>query len=161
VAGLSLAAITLIPSFKSINVNDIVADIFEKTLNHGSGKYITVIALIFMIGSTFLGFLSTVRYVYGIPKNIKFLDFLRINGDGHVSPRSIILTSILCLASIFINQVSSLVELADVGLIIVLLLVASSAFIDKYKEGNISYIDGLTSGGFLTVLGLTINKHFF
>ena len=160
VAGVCLAAIVCIHDFRTTNVNDIIADIFEKTLNHGSGKFITIAALIIMVGTTFLGFLSTIRYIYGIPDKIKFLEFLKSGGDGHVSPISIILTAILCLIAVLVNQTTSLIEIADIGLIIVLLLVASSSFIEKYKDNNISIIDGLTSGGFLGVLGLAINKHF-
>ena len=73
---------------------------------------------------------------------------------------SIYILTILCILCIFINQTTSLVELADISYILILLSVALSSFIDKYKNGNISYVDGITSGGFLTVLFITIQKHF-
>lgn len=159
--GICLAAVAWVHDFRNIDINNIIAYIYDKTLHHNAGKYISFISLIFMIGTTFLGFLSTVRYIYGIPKDIKYFEFLREGGDGHVSGRSILLTAILCLSAILINQTTSLVEFADIGLIIVLLLVAVSSFISKLKTNHISIIDGLTSLGFTSVLGLIINKHLF
>jgi hypothetical protein len=47
------------------------------------------------------------------------------------------------------------------ALIICLLLVSSSACYNKFKEGVMPITDGLTSGGLLGILGLTIQKHFF
>jgi hypothetical protein len=63
--------------------------------------------------------------------------------------------------TILINQTTSLVELSDVALIITLLLVSSASLYENYKEGSIPIIDGLTSGGLLGILGLTVKKHFF
>jgi hypothetical protein len=52
------------------------------------------------------------------------------------------------------------VELSDIALIITLLLVSSSAFYERFQKGVMPITDGLTSGGLLGILGLTIQKHF-
>jgi len=161
VAGLCLAAVVWIGNFKTTNVNDIVADIFQSAMDHGTGKYITIIAIVFMLGSTFLGFLATIRYLYGIPDDLPMLEFIKQGGDGKVSNRSIAIATIASALAIFINHTSSLVELADIGLIIVLLLVSAATFVDKQKKGEISLLDGLTTGGFASVLALVLKKHFF
>ena len=161
IAGLCLAAVVWIGNFNTTNVNDIVADIFQSAMDHGTGKYITIIAIVFMIGSTFLGFLATIRYLYGIPDDLPALEFIKKGGDGKVSNRSIALITIASALAIFINHTSSLVELADIGLIVVLLLVAAATFVDKQKKGEISLLDGLTTGGFASVLVLIVKKHFF
>ena len=57
-----------------------------------------------------------------------------------------------CALAILINHTNILVELSDISLIVTLLLVASSTFIDKYKNDNVSLIDLGTSIGFLYVL---------
>jgi hypothetical protein len=160
VAGVSLAAIVWVHDFRRENVDDIVADIFQAVFHNGVSKIVTILAIVFMLSSNFLGFLGTIRYLYGIPEDYKGLEFLRIGGDGKVSNTSIILVTIASLFAILIHQKTSLVEIADIGLISVLLLVSLSSFIDKYKNKKICFMDGLTATGFLGVLGLTINKHF-
>ena len=161
IAGLSLAAVIWISDFRSTNVDDIISDIFQKAFDHNIGKYIGYAAIMCMITTTFIGFLATIRYTYGLPEQVPNLDFIRKGGDGNVSHISILIIAILCSLAIFINQTSSLVELSDVALIITLLLVSMSAFYEKYEKGWAPVSDGLTSGGLLGILGLTIQKHFF
>jgi len=161
VAGLCLAAVTYIKDFRTININDIVADVFEKIFNKDVGKVVSYFAILCMIVSTFVGFLATIRYTYALPEQMPFLKFIREGGDGHVSHISILVIGALCAFAILINQTTSLVELSDMALIICLLLVSSSAFYNKFKEGVMPITDGLTSGGLLGILGLTIQKHFF
>lgn len=161
VAGLCLAAVIYIKDFKAINVDDIVADIFEKIFNKDIGKYVSYFAVLCMIISTFVGFLGSIRYTYGLSEQIPFFKFIREGGDGHVSHISILIIGALCALAILINQTTSLVELSDIALIITLLLVSSSASYEKFKEGVMPVTDGLTSGGLLGILGLTIQKHFF
>jgi hypothetical protein len=153
VGGLCLAAVTYIRDFRTINVDNIVGDIFEKIFNKSVGKVVSYFAILCMYISTFLGFLATIRYTYSL------LD--KDSGNGRVSQTSILIIALLCLLAILINQTSSLVELSDVALIITLLLVSSASFYENYKEGSISITDGLTSGGLLGILGLTVKKHFF
>jgi hypothetical protein len=160
IGGLCLAAVVWITDFRTTNVNDIVADIFQAALDHGIGKYITIIAIVFMIGSSFIGFLATIRYLYGIPDNIKALEFIKTGGDGKVSNNSILIVTISSALALLINNTFSLVEIADVGLVVTLLLVSGASFIDKQKKGEICIFDGLTIGGFTSVLGLVIQKHF-
>ena len=161
IAGLCMAGLVWVGDFRTGDVNDIVADIFEKALNHNTGKYITMIAIFFMVSTTFLGFLATIRYLYGIPDDMPSLEFIKLGGDGKVSNISILLVTIACALAICINHTSSLVELADLGLVIVLLLVAAATFKDKIKKDEFSMIDGLTTGGFASVLGMVVKKHFF
>jgi hypothetical protein len=153
VGGLCLAAVTYIRDFRTVNVNDIVGEIFEKIFNKGVGKVISYFAILCMIISTFLGFLATIRYTYSLSD--------KDGKDGRVSQTSILIIALLCLLAILINQTTSLVELSDVALIITLLLVSSASFYENYREGSIPVTDGLTSGGLLGILGLTVKKHFF
>uniref|UniRef100_A0A6C0IGF1 Amino acid permease n=1 Tax=viral metagenome TaxID=1070528 RepID=A0A6C0IGF1_9ZZZZ len=160
VSGLCLAALTYIKDFKVSNVDDIVADIFEKIFNKDVGKYVSYFAIFCMFVSTFVGFLATIRYTYALPEKIPFLKFIREGGDGRVSHISILIIGALCAFAILINQTTSLVELSDMALIITLLLVSSSAFYERFQKGVMPITDGLTSGGLLGILGLTIQKHF-
>jgi len=160
-AGLSLAAVVYIGNFKG-NVDNIVGDIFEKVFS-GSGQYVTMAVIFIMVCTTFLGFLATTRYLYGIPS----LEFMKDGNDGsdgtkgNVSNKSILAVTIACALAILINHTSSLVELADVGLVLVLLLVAAASFFDKIKKGEFSMLDGVTTGGFASVLGMVIKKHLY
>ena len=159
-AGVCLACLYYI-DFKNDIIENALAIIFDRGILNGSGKYITALSLIFMVVTTFLGYLATTRYLYTIPEDIKGFDFIRKDGvSGNVSAISILLVTILAALAILINSISSLVEYTDIALIIVLLLVSSSAFIDKYKNNNISFIDGASSAGFFSVLILIIQKHF-
>lgn len=161
VAGVCLAAVTYIKDFKTINIDNIVAEIFEKIFNKTVGKYVSYFAILGMIISTFVGFLATIRYTYALPEQMPFLNFIRKGGDGHVSHISILVIGALCALAILINQTTSLVELSDIALIITLLLVSSATFYERFQKGVVPVTDGLTSGGLLGILGLTIQKHFF
>ena len=154
-AGVCLAALFYI-DFKNDTIENALPIIFEQAFNNNSGKYITGLSLVFMIVTTFLGYLATTRYIYKLP-----FDFLKDGASGNVSIVSILLVTLLAGLAILINSTSSLVEFSDLALIITLLLVSTSAFIDKYKKEEFSVIDGVSSGGFLFVLGLAIQKHFF
>ena len=156
-AGVCLAALVYIGNFTG-NTDNIIADIFEKVFS-GSGHYVTMIIIFIMVSTTFVGFLATIRYLYGIPEKVPSLEFIKEGGDGKVSNKSIMIVTIASALAILINHTSSLVELSDVGLVIVLLLVASATFIDKMKKGEFSMIDGVTTGGFASVLGMVIKKH--
>ena len=131
IGGLCLAAVTYIKDFRTINVNDIVADIFEKIFNKGVGKFVSYFAILCMIISTFIGFLATIRYMYRLSDKIPFLNFIKDGGDGNVSHISILIITLLCIFAILINQTTSLVELSDVALIITLLLVSSASFYEN------------------------------
>lgn len=161
IAGVCLAGIVYISDFNTTNVNDIIATIFEKAFNKHVGFYVGIIAIICMLTTTFIGYLATIRYIYGLSDKIPYLNFIRDGGNGNVSHVSILLISTLCMLAIFINQTTSLVELSDISLIITLLLVSMSAFYEKFQKGYVPVTDGLTSGGLFGILGLTIKKHFF
>jgi len=159
--GVCLACLYYI-DFKNDNIENALALIFDRGILNGSGKYITGISLIFMVLTTFLGYLATTRYLYSIPEDFEnhSLDFIRNDGiSGDVSSISIILVSLFSGFAILINSTSSLVEYTDIALIIVLLLVSSAVFIDKYKNDKISIIDGASSIGFISVLLVTIQKY--
>jgi hypothetical protein len=158
--GVCLACLYYI-DFKNDAIENALAIIFDRGILNGSGKYITGLSLIFMVVTTFLGYLATTRYLYTLPEDIKVLEFIRKDGfSGNVSAISILLVTLFAGLAILINSTISLVEYTDIALIIVLLLVSSATFIDKYKNSTVSVIDGASSIGFLSILILTIQKHF-
>jgi hypothetical protein len=154
-AGACLAGLYYL-DFKTDFIENALAIIFERGLLNNSGKYITALSLIFMVITTFLGYLATTRYIYKLP-----FDFVKDGNNGNVSSISIILVSLFALFAILINSTASLVEYSDIALIVTLVLVSSSAFVDKYtKKSEISFIDGGSSLGFIGVLLLAIQKNF-
>jgi magnesium-transporting ATPase (P-type) len=150
--GVCLACLYYI-DFKNDKIENALALIFDRGILNGSGKYITTISLIFMIVTSFVGYLATTRYLYR-------LEGFNGNTSGNVSTISILLITLFTGFAILINNTISLVEYTDIALIIVLLLVSSSAFIDKYNKKEINIIDGASSAGFLSVLILAIQNHF-
>jgi len=160
VIGLCVAAVAYLRDFRIINVDDIVGEIFEKIFNKDVGKIISNFAILCMFVSTFVAFLATIRYTYALPEKIPFLNFIKEGGDGRVSHISILIIVALCAFAILINQTTSLVELSDIALIITLLLVSSATLYERFQKGIMPITDGLTSGGLLGILGLTIQKHF-
>jgi len=154
-AGVCLAALYFI-DFKNDKIENILAIIFDRGILNNSGKYITMISLIFMVITTFLGYLATTRYLYKLPEDLKGLDFIKDNSNGNVSTISILLVTLFATLAILINHTSKLVEYTDIALITVLLLVSTSVFVDKYKKEEVSIIDGISSTGFLSVLILIL-----
>ena len=146
--GVCLACLYYI-DFKNDKMENALALIFDRGILNGSGKYITTISLIFMIVTSFVGYLATTRYLYR-------LEDFDGSTSGNVSTISILLITLFTGLAILINNTISLVKYTDIALIIVLLLVSSSAFIDKYNKKEINIIDGASSAGFLSVLILAI-----
>ena len=159
--GVCLACLYYI-DFKNDAIENALAIIFDRGILNGSGKYITGLSLIFMVVTTFLGYLATTRYLFRLPEILKEqgFDFIKGDNNNNISAISILLVTFFTSLAILINSTMSLVEYTDIALIIVLLLVSSATFIDKYKNSTISVIDGASSAGFLTILILTIQKHF-
>ena len=149
-AGTCLAFIYYL-DFKNDSIDNALAVLFGKVFSN-SGKYIIgFLSLLLMVVTTFLGFLATTRYLYSLTKSLEVLGTGE-DSKNNVSPMSIAVVFILCALAILINHTNILVELSDISLIVTLLLVASSTFIDKYKNDNVSLIDLGTSIGFLYVL---------
>lgn len=145
IAGTCIAAMVYIKDFSKINVNDIVSHIFKEAFNDNIATIVKYVAIILMTSTSFVNFLATIRYYNSITDT--------------TTNSGIFVIGLLSLGIICINHLSTLVKFADVGLILTLLCVALAVCVERYKTGEVPYIDGLSGLGLLTILGLITAKH--
>jgi hypothetical protein len=145
IAGVCLAAMVYIKDFSKINVNDIIIHLFKEAFNDDIAKVVKYGAIVLMTSTSFVNFLATVRYYNSITDT--------------TSNSGILVVGVVSLLVICINNISTLVKFADVGLIITLLSVALAVCVERYKSGETPYIDGLSGLGLLSILGLITAKH--
>ena len=139
-----IAVLVYIKDITKVDVNDIITVIFREAFNDNVATCIKYLAILLMTSTAFLNFLGTVRYYNSIT-----------NTDTY---KSILTIAFISVFIICINHILTLVKLADFGLIITLLSVSCAAFIDRYKKGEIPWIDGFSSAGLFGILALITAK---
>ena len=145
IAGASIAAMVYIKDFTKIDINDIISYIFKEAFNDSTAKIVKYVVIILMTSTSFVNFLATIRYYNSITDT--------------TTNSSILVVGLVSLLVICINHISTLVKFADIGLIITLLSVALAVCVERYKTGEIPYIDGLSGLGLLSILGVITAKH--
>jgi len=148
-AGVTLAALVYIKDFSKIDINNIISILYAEAFNTSVATVVKYAALVLMTSTVFLNFLGTIRY-YNSISGKKIED---------ISKNSIYTIACSVALIILINNVGTLVTLADFGLILTLLSVSAAAFVDRYKKGEIPWIDGLSSAGLTGVLGFITAKN--
>jgi hypothetical protein len=149
IAGVCVAALVYIIDFSKIDINNIISILYAEVFNRDVGILVKYAALVLMTSTVFLNFLATIRY-YNSMNGKKVED---------ISKKSIFTIACSIALIIFINNIETLVTLADFGLIITLLSVSAAACIDRYKKGQIPWIDGFSTVGLTGVLGLITAKN--
>ena len=108
-----------------------------------------------MIITTFVTFLATTRYLFGLGDVYKGLDFMKVVTEAKVPINAVLFTLVTAALGIIVNHKESLVRAADFGLSALLLMVAAAATKSVASQGKIPWIEGTTTVGLAGLLGLS------
>lgn len=158
VLGLCLAFIVLVDMKNLKYYDDSIGNIFGALFGSNAKYAGTYLSVIYMIVTTFVTFLATTRYIYGLGENYKILEFTRVLNEAKVPVYSVALTLLTSAVAILVNHTETLVRFADFGLSFMLLMVASAATHSVVSQDKIPWIEAPTAAGLLGLLGLTFIK---
>ena len=138
--------------------DDSIGRIFGALFGKQAGFMGTSFSVIYMIITTFVTFLATTRYVYGLGAIYKPLESMKVLNEAKVPIYAVGATLVSAAATILINHTETLVRIADFGLSSLLLMVAAAATTSVASQGKVPWIEGATTAGLAGMLGLTFIK---
>ena len=117
--------------------------------------FVTYFAVMYMIVTTFVTFLATTRYLFGLGDVYKGLDFMKVVTKAKVPINAVLLTLGTAAIGILINHTEYLVRAADFGLSVLLILVSAAATKSVASQGKIPWIEGTTTAALAGFMGLS------
>lgn len=155
VAGVALAIQEWIPGLSAAKEGNALGHLYAAFFGPGVLTPMTYLMVAFMITTTFVIFLSTTRYLFGIGEKFSSLSFLKEVNAASVPYNTVALVGIVAAAAIFINHTETLVRISDVGIILLLGLVSAAVAMTDFGEGSLlsAALNGTTAAGFTGLLG--------
>jgi len=155
VLGICLAFVTSVDMRRLKDYDNGIGDIFQKFLGGNTKTVVIFFAIIYMIVTTFVTFLSTTRYLYGLGDIYKSLKFMKTVNDEKVPINAVLCTLGISAVCILANHTEYLVRAADFGLSALLLLVAAAATKSVVDKGKIPWIEAPTTVALAGLAGLS------
>ena len=153
------AAIALwLPSLTADTEHNAFPMLFARLFGSWIGEPLKWIVLAFILLTSFVVFLSTTRYLYGLGDNVPWLSPLREINAANAPWKAI--AAVFGAGSVFalLNNVNLLVMITDVGFAVIAALVAGSVSIADWRDGRLgsAAINGATGAGFLGLLASAV-----
>ena len=139
---------------------NIIARIAESMMGKQAGTTVGWISIVLMVVTSFISFLATTRYMYGLGKEYPALESFTYLNENKVPWIPVIVTCLIAAAAILNNHVFTLVKLSDLTLTVTLLLVSAAAVRAKLTKGKIPIIEGATTASLLGLLWICCNPFF-
>jgi basic amino acid/polyamine antiporter, APA family len=155
VLGICLAFVTTVDMRRLWTFDNGIGEILHKFLGGNTKTIVTYFAVLYMIITTFVTFLATTRYLFGLGDVYKGLDFMKVVTEAKVPINAVLFTLVTAALGIIVNHKESLVRAADFGLSALLLMVAAAATKSVASQGKIPWIEGTTTMGLAGLLGLS------
>ena len=155
VAGVALAIQEWIPGLSVAKEGNALGHLYTAFFGPGALTPVLYLMVVFMITTTFVVFLSTTRYLFGLGEKFSSLSFLREVNTASVPYITVALVTVIAGLAILINHTETLVRLSDAGIILLLGLVAAAASITDFGEGSLlgAILNAATATGFTGLLG--------
>jgi hypothetical protein len=118
-------------------------------LGNSAGEVVGLLSIFLMIGTGFIAFLTTTRYMFGLGKEIAILKELNENKVPWVS---VMITFIIATLGIFINNVFTLVKISDITMTVTLLLVSAAVTRAQIMKGVVPIVEGITTLSLASIL---------
>lgn len=155
VLGVSLAFVTTVDMRRIGKFNNGIGEILHKFLGGNTKTIVIYFAVLYMIVTTFVTFLATTRYLFGLGDIYKGLEFMKVVSDVKVPINAVAFTLATAALGILVNHTEYLVRAADFGLSSLLLLVAAAATKSVVSQGKVPWIEGATTAALTGLLGLS------
>jgi amino acid transporter len=129
-----------------------IGEIFQVFLGGYTREIFTGFSVMFMIMTTFVVFLVSTRYLYGLSDEYPLLAALKSVNEAKVPDTAIYTTFGISSLISLLNHTESLLRLTDLGLSIQLVTVAAAATAAQFKAGAFPLIEGATTAALTAVL---------
>jgi hypothetical protein len=143
-----------LPNLGAAKEGNALSHLYAAFLGSGSVIPVMFLMVIFMLTATFVVFLSTTRYLFGLGDKFPILSPLKEVNAASVPYITVALVTAISAAAVFINHTETLVRISDAGIILLLGLVAAAASITDFGEGSLfsAALNGATATGFTGLL---------
>ena len=155
VLGICLAFVTTVDMRRLWTFDNGIGEILHKFLGGDTKTIVTYFAVMYMIVTTFVTFLATTRYLFGLGDVYKGLDFMKVVTEAKVPINAVLFTLSTAAIGILVNHTEYLVRAADFGLSALLLMVAAAATKSVVSQGKIPWIEGTTTAALAGFMGLS------
>jgi hypothetical protein len=159
-AGVCFSFLVVFSKGKFSENENIIARIAESMMGKQAGEAVGLISIVLMVVTSFISFLATTRYMYGLGKEYPALESFTYLNENKVPWVPVLVTCIIAAAAILNNHVFTLVKLSDLTLTVTLVLVSAAAVRAKLISGKIPIIEGATAASLLSLLWLCCNPFF-
>ena len=152
VLGLCIAFVTSVDMRKLRSFDNGIGEIFHAYLGGNTKTAVIYFSVLYMIITTFVAFLATTRYLYGLGDVYKGLGFMKTVNEVKAPTAAIFSTLATSAASILVNHKEWLVRAADFSLASLLFFVASAAAAENgtlVEGGTAASMAGLMALSFL------------
>lgn len=150
--GLSIAVVSWIHIKKSTNLTNIIGDILDIFLGGKSAEITKYASAIYIVLTSFIVFLASTRYLYGLGQQYDFLKFFTDLNEAKVPTTSTYFTTALAATGILVNHTEKLVKICDFALCSQLFIVSAAATKIGFAAGQVPVIEGLTSASLLGLM---------
>ena len=155
VLGICLAFVTTVDMRRLWTFDNGIGEILHKFLGGNTKTIVIYFAVLYMIITTFVTFLATTRYLFGLGEVYKGLDFMKVVTEAKVPINAVLFTLSTAAIGILVNHTEYLVRAADFGLSALLLMVAAAATKSIASQGKIPWIEGTTTAALAGFMGLS------
>ena len=154
VLGVATALSVWVPGLSDQQECNAVGHLFARFGGPNMIGSIKIAMIVFMLVTSFVVFLSTTRYLYGVGEQHIGLEWLTATNEARAPWRSIAVVAVVGFLGLLLNNTDVLVKISNVGLIGILSLVAAAVCVHDFGAGDIlsSLVSGLTVGGLGGVL---------
>jgi len=159
-AGVCFSFLVVFSKGKFSENENIIARIAESMMGKQAGEAVAIISIVLMVVTSFISFLATTRYMYGLGKEYPSLESFTYLNDNKVPWIPVLVTCFIAAAAILNNHVFTLVKLSDLTLTVTLLLVSAAALRAKLTKGKIPIVEGVTTASLLGLLWICCNPFF-
>lgn len=156
--GVCLSFLMVFTHHRFTDNENIMARIVESVLGPTAGEATGFLSILLMIVTTFIVFLATTRYMYGLGKGIPCLGFFTELNEKKVPWKAVLATFVIAAVGILNNNIFTLVKMSDMALIVTLLLVSAAATKLQLAKGKAPLVEAATTAGLAALLSVSYNS---
>jgi len=151
---MAIAVLVWIPKLTESNDSMAIEHMFANIFGDWILEPTKWMVIMFLLSTTFVVFLATTRFLYGLGDSVDWLAPMKAINDANAPWKAII--AVFCAGSTIsvLNNIEMLVKITDLGFAVIAALVAGAVSAADAQEGKVesAAINGLTGAGYLGLL---------
>jgi len=157
VLGVAAALAVWVPGLTAAQEDNAMGHLFANFLGPGAVGGMRVAMILFMLITTFVVFLATTRYLFGIGEKEEGLRFLTEVNDAQTPWRSVAVVTLVSFVGLLLNNTDVLVRISNAGLVVIMGLVSAAVAAYDGGKGSVgsATVSAATAAGLGGILGVT------